>query len=97
MPPLLMDLEVLFDPSNCTSTAQAIVTDTPASERQCLRDEDLSTSLGMFSLSMGIGPHERAVAIQAIVYLMYIELPSCLIILVKIHNSDHKEQQYECQ
>ena len=43
--PLLQDVNVVFNPSDCTSTVQAIVTDIPLSERYSLGADQLSLPL----------------------------------------------------
>ena len=52
---------ILYDPSDCTSTAHAgsQVNHIPLTERQRLKDDHLSTSLRFFSLPLGIGTDDR--------------------------------------
>ena len=43
------------------------VTDTPLTERQRLKDDNLSTSLRFFNLPLGIGPNDRGPPFKVVI------------------------------
>ena len=71
-----MYYRMLFDPSDCTSTAPFVKLLTFLTGRQRLKDDYLSMLWKFFSVPLGIGPNDRILPFYVVIRAtMYLPLP----------------------